>query len=123
MENLKNMSARIQKLQPGDRIKLSFSGDYYQVLKNDGIFLKTKNVHNGYGRTFTIVALANQKIEIEEYINFTRPSNDSQKQEKKPVLQYRGAAYTKENELENTLAKITYKRKPVLQYRGNSYVN
>lgn len=121
---LKIMSTRIQRLQPGDRIKLSLSGEYYQVVKNDGIFLKTKNINNGYGRTFTLVTLANQNIEIEEHINFTRSSDRSREEEKKEVLQYRNSRYTKEKDLENIFRNITYKKKhSVLQYRGQSYVN
>ena len=59
------MSTKIQRLQPGDRIKLSLSGECYEVLKNNGILIKTRNINNGYGRTFTNKNLSTQKIVIE----------------------------------------------------------
>ena len=40
-----------------DRIKIILSGDCYQVLQNDGIFIETKNINNGYRRIFRRVDL------------------------------------------------------------------
>ena len=95
------MSNKIQKLQPGDRIELSLSGECYQVLKNDGIFIKTRNINNGYGRTFTLRYLSNQKTVI-KYSNFQKitESPDRSRQE---ALYYLGTFYSKANAIETKL--------------------
>ncbi len=85
------MSNRMQKLQPGDRIKISLSGERYEVLKNDGILIKTKNIQNGYGRTFRIRDLSSQTTVI-EYGN-SRKLHDSLEPIRKEALCYLGTVY------------------------------
>lgn len=85
------VSNKIQRLQPGDRIKLSLSGECYEVLKNNGIFIKTRNIDNGYGRTFTNKNLSTQKIVIES--KNSHESMESFNRATKDALYYLGSFY------------------------------
>ena len=95
------MSTKIQRLQPGDRIKLSLSGECYEVLKNNGILIKTRNINNGYGRTFTNKNLSTQKIVIE--FNNSHESVESFNLAKKEALYYLSTFYSKAKEMSTNL--------------------
>ena len=90
------MSNKIQRLQPGDRIRLSLSGECYEVLKNNGILIKTRNINNGYGRIFTNKNLSGQKIVIE--FNNSPESVESLNLAKKEALYYLSRFYSKAKE-------------------------
>lgn len=42
----------------GDRIHLPLTNETYEVIENDGLFVKTKNLKTGYVRTFSLVEIA-----------------------------------------------------------------
>ncbi len=46
------MSSKRQKIQQGTYIKLS-TGETYEVINDDGLFVKSRNLKTGSLRTFT----------------------------------------------------------------------
>ncbi|MGK7915061.1 MAG: hypothetical protein AB4038_05860 [Prochloraceae cyanobacterium] len=58
------MSNEIQGFKRGDRVKLSLTGEIYEVLENDGLFVKTRNLNTGYARTFPFLAFVYQVSKI-----------------------------------------------------------
>lgn len=47
-------------INPGDRIHLPLNGENYEVLENDGLFVKTKNLNTGFISTFSLVEVTYQ---------------------------------------------------------------
>ncbi len=58
------MSKGIKAYKPGDLVKLFTTGEVYEVIKHEGIFVKTRNLKTGYGRTFSLVEIIFQTSAI-----------------------------------------------------------
>ncbi len=54
------MSKAIEAYKPGDLVKLSATGEVYEVIEQEGIFVKTRNFLTGYDRTFSLVEIVFQ---------------------------------------------------------------
>ncbi len=49
---------------PGQHILFSQTGETYEILAQEGVFVSTKNSQTGYPRNFTLVEIAYQNAQI-----------------------------------------------------------
>ncbi|MGK7916518.1 MAG: hypothetical protein AB4038_13405 [Prochloraceae cyanobacterium] len=54
----------ITQFHPGQHILFSETGETYEILAQEGVFVSTKNSQTGYLRNFTLVEIAHQNAQL-----------------------------------------------------------
>ncbi len=56
--------AMITQFHPGQHILCSQTGETYEILAQEGVFVSTRNSQTGYPRNFTLVEIAYQNAQL-----------------------------------------------------------
>ena len=67
------------RFQPGQHIRLSLTGETYEILAQEGVWMITKNLKTGYRRNFTLVEIIYQSAQVTSIKKTTVPAPSSKK--------------------------------------------
>ncbi|MDJ0715429.1 MAG: hypothetical protein QNJ54_14585 [Prochloraceae cyanobacterium] len=114
------MSNRIQVYKQGDRVKLSATGEVYEVLEHEDIFVKTRNLNTGYLRIFPLVEIVSQTCKLGIFNDFILSAEFSELaiEENKGTLKYENATKSSETPSVKTFTLDKLREKISFHFRG-----
>ncbi len=114
------MSNTMQVYKQGDRVKLSATGEVYEVLEHEDIFVKTKNLNTGYVRIFPLVEIVSQTSKLGIFNDFILSAELSELpiEENKGTLKYENATKSTESPSVKTPTLDKLREKISFLFRG-----